>query len=53
MENLSEGPSFCGGFSYQLVYTNGPLKDITAPNEYKIEPVDGGRHSIQIKVNDV
>ena len=31
MENTSEGPTFCGGFTYSLVYESGSLELDTNP----------------------
>ena len=27
MENLSEGPTFCGGFTYDLLYVSGEMSN--------------------------
>ena len=37
MENSSEGPDFCGGFTYGLVYKSGPLMGLNALNTFSIE----------------
>ena len=39
MENMSEGPTFCGGFDYKLLYVSGPLINTNALNVYDIEPI--------------
>ena len=47
MENESEGDEFCGGFTYELVYESGPLKDATADlSFYDIEANGNSQHLI-------
>ena len=46
MENTSEAPAFCGGFSYSLEYVSGPLTKTGSLSAYKISPVSANNHQI-------
>ena len=46
MENTSEGPTFCGGFTYSLVYVTGPLANTNPLSVYNIKPISAGQHEI-------
>lgn len=46
MVNLSEGPTFCGGFTYDLIYVSGPLTASVAVQNYQIEQYTATQHRI-------
>ena len=47
MKNQSDGPTFCGGFTYNLVYAAGPLSLDTDLPSYAIEPIGVDRHQVR------
>ena len=49
---MSEGPTFCGGFTYSLVYVSGPLSQEDLVSVYEIAPAGAGQHVIRGEIKD-